>query len=203
MAMKDLRRGGTVSKGLTVKHKRFVEEYMIDKNATQAALRAGYSKKTAHAIGHELLSKPHVAAAIEAGLASLAKKSGITAERVIAELGKMGFADIRKIFTPGGDLMEITDLDDDTAGAVVSVEVQTRPGNEDDDGNRPVEHVHKIRLADKRAALVDLGKHLGLWPNRVEHTGKDGGPIEYSFLERARRLAFILKQAAAEANKEL
>lgn len=187
---------------LSAKQQRFVEEYLVDKNATQAAIRAGYSEKTAGVMGYENLRKPAVAEAVEAGLAKMAEKSEITAERVIAELGKIAFADIRKIFGPQGDLLSIAELEDEIAGALASVEIVTKPGDGDEDGNRSVDYVHKIRLSDKRAALVDLGKHLGLFPNRVEHTGKDGGPIQYSNLERARRLAYILKQAQAESGQE-
>jgi phage terminase small subunit len=72
----------------------------------------------------------------------------------------------------------------------------TRPGAFLEDGTREVEHVHKIRLADKRAALVDLGKHLGMFVDRHEHTGKDGAPlIDLSDMEMARRMVAILDRA--------
>lgn len=186
---------------LRAKQQAFVNEYVVDKNATQAAIRAGYSQKTAYSIGHENLSKPEIAEAIETALAKLAEKTAITAERVLSELGKIGFVDIRKLFTPSGQLVELTELDDDTAAAVSSIEVVTKvvPGSEDaETGLKDVEHVHKIKLWDKRAALVDLGKHLGLFVERHEHTGKDGGPIEYremSDMEIARRMVSLLDKA--------
>jgi phage terminase small subunit len=166
---------------LTAKQRRFVEEYLIDKNATQAAIRAGYSKKTAANIGYENVRKPEIAAEIESGLASLSEKTGITAERVIRELGKLAFVDMRRLFTDTGQLVSVTELDDDTAAALSSVEVVTRlvPGSENEDGLKDVEHIHKIKVWDKRAALVDLGKHLGLFPTNVELTGKDGGPVQF------------------------
>ena len=187
---------------LTAKQRRFVEEYLVDKNATQAAIRAGYSAKTAHAIGHENLSKPEIASEIDAQLAAMREKTGITVERVAAELAKIGFADVRKLFK-GDGLVSIEALDDETAGAVSSVEVVTRavPGSESDDGLKEVEHVHKIKLWDKRAALVDLGKHLGMFVERHEHTGRDGGPIETKDVSDAetadRLLAFAMSAEAS------
>ena len=78
---------------LTPKQTRFVQEYLIDLNATQAAIRAGYSAKTAFAIGHENLSKPNIAAAITEAQAKRAERAEITADRVLEELGEIGFAD--------------------------------------------------------------------------------------------------------------
>src|SRR3546814_2034996 len=85
------------------------------------------------------------------------------------------------------DLLPIADLDDDTAAAVASVEVVTKPGEVDADGKRTVEHAHKIKFWDKNSALEKIAKHLGMFVDRVEHSGKGGGPIEISDLEFARR----------------
>jgi phage terminase small subunit len=73
----------------------------------------------------------------------------------------------------------VSELDDDTAAALASVEVVERviPGSENADGFKDVERTHKIKVWDKRAALVDIGKHLGMFPTNVELTGKGGGPL--------------------------
>ena len=190
-------RGFDVSK-FNAKQRAFVQEYLIDKNTIQAYKRAGYSAKTAHAAAYQAMEKPHIKAAIEIGVRKLSERAELTQDMVVAELRKIGFSDIRKLFD-GDDLVPACDLDDDTAGAISSIEVVTRPGSQDGDGKRTVEYLHKIRLGDKRAALVDLGKHLGMFPSRVEHTGRDGGPIEFhSNIERARRLAYVFKRAEAE-----
>ncbi len=63
---------------MSVKQQRFVEEYLVDHNATQAAIRAGYSPKTAYSIGHENLKKPEIAAAIAAGEARLRRKTEVS-----------------------------------------------------------------------------------------------------------------------------
>lgn len=181
---------------LTPKQAAFVQEYLVDLNATQAAIRAGYSEDTAKAIGHENLTKPDIAQAIQAAMDLRAERTGITADRVLVELARMGFADIRQIFTEGGQLKDVASLPPEVAASVQSVEVVTRPSAEvDEHGNRTIEYVHKIKLADKKGPLELLAKHLAILVDRVEHTGKDGGPIETADVtesEIARRVAFTL-----------
>lgn len=76
---------------LTPKQQRFIEEYLVDLNATQAAIRAGYSEKTAEAIGHENLRKPQIQERVSAAIQERAERTGITQERVVEELGKVAF----------------------------------------------------------------------------------------------------------------
>lgn len=185
---------------LTPKQALFVQEYLVDLNATQAAIRAGYSEDTAGAIGHENLNKPDISTAIQNAMDLRAERTGITVDRVLVQLARMGFADIRQIFTEGGHLRDIASLPEDVAASVQSVEVVTRPGAEvDENGNRTIEYVHKIKLADKKGPLELLGKHLSLFADRVEHTGKDGGPIETAdTTDLARRIAFVLQQGVQQ-----
>lgn len=152
---------------LTPKQAAFVEEYLVDLNATQAAVRAGFSARTAEQQGYRLLRNIQVAAAIAERKAKRIERLEITQDRVLAELGKIGFSDVRKVFTGGGSLRRIEDLDDETAGALSSIEVVRRrvPGSDRDQPE--YEDVTKIRLWDKRAALVDLGKHLGMFKEEI------------------------------------
>lgn len=160
---------------LTDKQRRFVEEYLVDLNATEAAKRAGYSKKTAYSVGHENLKKPEIAAALTEAKQKRSENTEITAERVLTEVARLGFADIRKIFTDSGQLRSIDTLDDETAAAVQSVKVVTRLGAEaDENGNREVEYVHEIKLADKNSALEKLMKHLG----QYEKDNRQRSPLE-------------------------
>lgn len=87
---------------LTPKQQRFIEEYPVDLNATQAAIRSGYSRKTAFVIGYENLRKPHIKAAIEKKLTALSRKAGITAERVLNELAIIAFSNIFDLIDDGG-----------------------------------------------------------------------------------------------------
>ena len=153
---------------LSPKQQRFVEEFLIDLNATQAAIRAGYSEKTAAAIGCENLTKPEIAAAIAASQAARSARTEITADTVLREFGKIGRSDVRKLFTELGALKAIHHLDDDTAAAIASIEVVTRRIPGADDAPAEVEYVHKIRTCDKVAALTQLGRHLGMFLDRTE-----------------------------------
>ena len=104
-----------------------------------------------------------------------ADRAEITIQRALEELGRIGFADIRKAFTPGGHLLPPEDWDDDFAAAVAGVEVVTRPTGERDENDRPiVERVHKFRMWDKNSALEKIAKHLGMFVDRHEHTSPDG-----------------------------
>jgi phage terminase small subunit len=88
--------------GLNPRQQRFVEQYLIDPNATEAAIKAGYSPKTAYSIGNENLSKPEIAAAIRAGQQKVSEKAGVTAERIIAEHAKLAFEPADKLLLETG-----------------------------------------------------------------------------------------------------
>lgn len=153
--------------GLNAQQERFVAEYLIDLNATQAATRAGYSAKTAYSQGQRLLKNVEIAAAIEAAQAERSQRTNITADRVLLEMARIGFADVRKIFTPGGALLPPVDMDDETAAAVASVEVVERRLR-GENGETEVEHVRKIKMNDKLGALTQMGRHLGLFTDKLE-----------------------------------
>src|SRR5437879_2160483 len=105
---------------LTAKQQLFVKEYLVDLIATHAAIRAGYSQRNAKQIGYNLLAKPQVARAVAEAQAKRAEKLDITAERVLRELARIGFADPRKLFTEDGRLKPIGELDDETAASIAS-----------------------------------------------------------------------------------
>lgn len=182
---------------LTPKQQRFVTEYLIDLNATQAAIRAGYSEKTAYSIGHENLSKPEIQAALASAQKEAFESAKVTPERVLKEYSRLAFLDIRKALTDDGTLKPIHELDDDTAAAIAGLEVEELWEGKGE-GREHIGRVKKIKLSDKKGALDSLAKHLGMFVERHEHTGKDGGPIvteDRTPLETARRIAFLLSQA--------
>lgn len=146
---------------LTPKQAMFVDEYLVDLNATQAALRAGYSEQTAYSIGQENLKKPEIASAIQAAADKRSERTQITADKVLTEIGKLAFADIRKLFDDQGRLLPVHMLPEEVAAAISSIEVVTSriPGTDPVE----VEHTSKIRFWDKRGSLELLGKHLKLF----------------------------------------
>lgn len=161
---------------LTAKQQRFVNEYLIDLNATQAAIRAGYSKKTAFSIGTENLRKPAIQKAIQQRKQAREQRTEITQDRVIQELAAIGFSkgtDYAKI-TPGGGVVFVStdELTESQKAAVISIK-ETQNGTE-------------IRLADKVKALELLGKHLGLFDNNATGTNTEQKIDQYlSALEGA------------------
>lgn len=171
---------------LSVKQKRFVDEYLIDLNATQAAIRAGYSAKAAKVIGHENLTKPNIAEHIAQRMAARSARTQITQDMVLQELANIGFADIRKavkwspsmgeMLVPGdGDelvsvqtngvmLIPSDEIDGSTARAISEV-AQTRDGI-------------KIKFHDKLTALISLGRHLGMFNDKLKLQSDKNKPLE-------------------------
>lgn len=142
---------------MTKKQKRFVEEYLIDLNATQAAIRAGYSPHTAKDIGCENLAKPNIAAAVSQAMAERSRRTGINQDRVLQELARIGFAKITDVVDPETAKIR-PDASDDDLACIQSIKIKPSEfGTE-----------REVKLYDKKSALVDLGKHLGLFKDKVE-----------------------------------
>lgn len=143
-------------KTLTAKQARFVEEYLVDLNASAAARRAGYSERVSGAIGFENLTKPEIKAAIEAAQRERSARTGITADRVIAEIAKIAFADPRKVMTwgPGGVELKDSETLTDADAAIVSEvsESISQSGSS-----------IKVKLHSKLDALEKLAKHIGVY----------------------------------------
>lgn len=181
---------------LTPKQARFVEEYLVDLNATQAAIRAGYSERTARSVGHENLTKPDITEAIQAARAALSQRTEITQDRVLTELARIGFCSlsqvtnwgvkevafgydsdgrklppeqigeaalVRYVDAPFVTPIDRDDLPEDVRAAVAEVAL-TKDG-------------FRIKMHDKAGALAQIGRHLGMFVDKHEHTGAGGGPI--------------------------
>lgn len=155
---------------MTSKQERFVEEYLVDLNATQAAIRAGYSPATAGAIGAENLHKPQIRARIDTAMAELSKRTGVNQERVIRELAKVAFVNPTQVIDFESAKLLDTATADDTA-AIASVKVKTIPTAE----GLGVER--EIRVADKLKALELLGKHFGMFTDNINLHGDMGVQI--------------------------
>lgn len=143
---------------LTPKQERFCQEYIIDLNATQAAIRSGYSESSAQQIGSENLLKPVIQNYISFLNEERQKITGITAKRVIEELGRIAFSDIREVLTVDNALLDIKQLDDDTAKAIASIKI-----SEDKSMGEVIGETKEVKLWDKLKALDSLGKHFGIF----------------------------------------
>lgn len=157
---------------LTKKNEVFCDEYLIDLNATQAAIRAGYSVESAGSIGSELLKKPEIRARIDRAMAERSKRTGINADRVLLELGKIAFVNAIDVINMT-DAAVLTDASRDDTAAIASVKVKVIPG---EDG---VER--EVRLADKLKALELCGKHLGMFKDSPDSTAPVTVVINYDY----------------------
>lgn len=143
---------------LTARQRRFVEEYLVDLNATQAAIRAGYSPKTAYSIGEENLRKPEIREEIDKALADRSRRTGINQDRTLLEWGRIAFVNIADVVDLNtGEIRP--DASPDDLAAVVSVKVKRFPTADGEGIER------EIRLADKLKALEMIGRHLGMFKN--------------------------------------
>lgn len=167
---------------LTEKQRQFVAEYLIDLNATQAAIRAGYSTNRADAMGHENLRKPEISQAVQAAMLARSERTEVTADRVLAEYAKLAFLDPRRFYDASGGLIPVPLLPADVAAALSSMEVTVERSNGED--GPTFADVKKIKFADKKGALDSVARHLGMFTDKTEVSGPNGGPVQYSRIER-------------------
>lgn len=160
---------------LNAKQERFVQEYLVDLNATQAAIRAGYSAKTAGQQGFDLLKKPEIQSRIAAAQQEREQRTGITQDRVLQELARIAFFDLRKLYREDGSLKAMHELDDDAAAVLAGVDVVEMAGGGEFGGADGVKHVpmytKKAKIPDKVAALGLAMRHLGMLKDKIEHSG--------------------------------
>jgi phage terminase small subunit len=133
---------------LSPKQRRFVAEYLVDLNGTQAAIRAGYSPRTAKVQGSRLLTNADVAQAVQAGQKRTLGKLEVTAERIMQELAAMSFVRPSDLYNPDGTAKPLSEWPDHAAAAVKEFAT--------------VGPVAKFKLYDKAPALAILAKHFGL-----------------------------------------
>jgi phage terminase small subunit len=141
------------------RHRLFVKEYLVDLNGARAAIRAGYAQRQAKTIGSRLLRRPEIAALVAKGKEQRADKKRVTADRVIEELGRMAFADIRNFIDWGPQGVKLRNksaLDGDDAAAIADVEAKGSNGQ-----------IGRLKLYDKLAALNALARHLGMIGGRA------------------------------------
>ncbi|OZB11179.1 MAG: hypothetical protein B7X67_04995 [Rhizobiales bacterium 39-66-18] len=157
---------------MTPKQHRFVEEYLIDLNATQAAVRAGYSPKTAAFIASENLRKPYISEEIDRAMARRSARTEITQDRVLQELARLAFLDIGGAFAADGTLLPLQEMAPDVRAAIAGLEV-----NEILNEGAVIGRAKKIRLTDKVGALTLLMRHLGMLNDKLKAQGDMENPL--------------------------
>lgn len=167
---------------LTEKQARFVAEYLVDLNATEAAIKAGYSEKTAYSIGFENLRKPEIAAAIQQAMDERQKRTQITQDRVLAELAKVAFANGSDFARVVRREVPMTIVDEEgklqTTTKIQQVVEVMDTSTISPEKRAAISHIkegkHGIEVGsyDKVRALELLGKHLGMFDTRTPPTAE-------------------------------
>lgn len=173
-------------KPLTAKQKLFCHEYLIDLNATQAAMRAGYSKKTAKVIGCENLTKPDILEFVNKAKEERIEEVKVDANWLLKRLADEAEADVADLYTEEGSLKPVHMWPEIwrkglVAGLDVHQEYEYEDGQKIPDGM-----IMKVRLSDRIKRLELIGKHVDVqaFPTKVEHTGPNGGPIEQVIMDK-------------------
>lgn len=158
---KGLKGGDVQVAKLTAKQAKFAQEYLVDLNATQAAIRAGYSPKNASRIASQLLDKTHVAAALQKAMQKREKRTEITQDRVLGQLAKIAFADMKDFadWNPDGVRLRPSEDVDGTLVAEVSETTSEFAGGSST--------TVKIKRHDQMKALELLGRHLGMFNDKL------------------------------------
>ena len=142
---------------MTKKQKLFVDEYLIDLNATQAAIRAGYSPDTAGSIGGENLKKPEISAAIAKAMAERSRRTGINQDRILQEIAKLALVNIDDVVDLETGKIKDSATKEDLA-CIQSIKIKpTEFGTE-----------REIKFYDKKGSLEMAGKHLGMFKDKLE-----------------------------------
>lgn len=144
---------------LTPKQARFVSEYLIDLNATQAAIRTGYKPNAADVQGARLLANASVSSAIAEKTKKQLERADLTASRVLEELRRLSFSNVQTLFDAKGNLKPIQDLTPEEASAIASLEIIKKNAEA---GDGKIDVVHKLKVWDKTRSLEMLAKHFAL-----------------------------------------
>lgn len=153
---------------LNDKQKRFCREYVIDLNATQAAIRSGYSKKTCGSIGNALLQKVEIQTFIKKLQVKIQERTEITADKIVQELAKIGFSNIQDLMQEGFEFKDIISLKPEKSAVIQSVKccTTTRMLGEIQETTKEVQ----VKVYDKISALEKIGRHIGMFKDKLDIT---------------------------------
>ena len=150
-----------------IKHETFCQEYLVDLNATQAYIRTGYASKNANNCSSALLATPKIRARVDELLAARSVRVGVGQDRVLRELARIAFLDPTKLANMDNASVNDDATEDDRA-AIASIKVKS--------GGETVER--EIRFVDKLKALELMGKHLGMYTDKVDVKGSLNSEIK-------------------------
>lgn len=155
---------------LTPKQERFVDEYLIDLNASAAYRRAyvGAKESSSRVQASRMLADPNIASRIAKRMKEREERTHITQDRVLKELARLAFSDIRKAFHEDGRLKLPQELDDDTAAALAGIDTVTSSVHGGDEEAPMSLTTKKVKIADKNASLTLAMRHLGMLNDKLQ-----------------------------------
>lgn len=189
---------------LSAKHKLFIKEYLVDLNASAAAVRAGYSKRTANRQGHRLLINADIQAAIKEGIEARAKRTDITADRVLEEFARVGFSDIGDYVSwnpvTGVRVIDSKKLEEYKSRAIAEIsEIKSISINAE--GEETIRTNLKLKLHNKISALESLAKHLGILDGKKPEEAPDlSSQVNISELTDQQKWERIKRAAKGNSN---
>lgn len=157
------------ARGLTPEHRAFIDEYLVDLNAAAAVARIGMkgSDTARKQRGYQILRIPRVQAAIDAALVARSERVGITADRVLEELGHAALFDLKDLYAADGSLLPVHAMPEAARRAIASIETEELFEGLGKD-RKWVGYVRKVKLVSKEGTLTLLGKHLKMFTDKVE-----------------------------------
>jgi phage terminase small subunit len=148
------------------RHAKFVKEYLLDLNATQAAIRAGYAEKSAFVTASKLLSNAKIQDAINKQVKARSERTEVSQDRVLLEIARLAFNDPRKVFDENGALLSVQQWPDEVAAAISSIKV-----NELIVDGIAIGTTKEIKFWDKSKNLELAGRHLKMFTDKMVHEG--------------------------------
>ncbi len=146
---------------LTDKQKKFIDEYLVDLNATQAAIRAGYKEKAAYRTGAENLRKPQIQEEIQKRMEERQKRTEITQDMVLQELAAIAFARATDYVSVMGGMVQVKDTDQLSDSQIAAIA-----------GIKETQNGIEVKLGSKEKTLELLGRHLGMWNDKINVEGQ-------------------------------
>jgi phage terminase small subunit len=162
----------------TDKQKKFCQEYMVDLNATQAAIRAGYSENTAQVIGAENLTKPIISNFIAELKAKLAERTEISVDKLITELKNFAYSDITETLMLSAE--ELKALTPEVRRLISGYKRSTRT-TVLDDGTKHIDEIVELKFVDKLKAIEMINKHIGFYEKDNDQKNIDAPVINVSY----------------------
>lgn len=189
--------------------RRFVDEYLVDLNGTQAAIRAGYKKDNAHAQASHLLSLPKIASLVANRRREMAAQAQLSGAQVLAQLARQAFFDPRRLVDGNGNAIPLGELPDDIAMCIQSVEVDRKmeqvelrsPDGEVIETRMEPHVTYKLKFSDRTKSVDMLMRHLGLYEKDNAQTNPVSALFEYIESRKAGALPVkILEAEVVDAN---